>query len=1128
MRSFYSILFVCTLCASSPLTEGATASEDSTTAALLKERVPPPDWKIILNERVEEGLEFPDFPAAWTPSEDASAWKQVTYWQRARAGSPGPLAREKMLQSALIQPTLLPGLLEFLPQTETAGELVAAKLDGLPQDTPEQRKQLAAVRAWVFLQTGLFREAVLEDARNVDWRDFRWEETSPAFDALLDRDPEAAWTILREFVSGDDPALAVVGNLLLWQSGNAEEDWRKNLMAAAGESALPDEVRKIASSALLRDESKLRQAWMIDAINSAPEIDFRGFSDVVWEDPDRWTPVLAGLAESNNPLARARAAALLVNSRRHQTRADALEPLLPWLTNSDWAREVDPGRTRLRLIHQIRRVELPAAIDGLEKLLESNEDLSLRATAASTLSHYGAKEAVPPMKILLREEGSSARDRDQVLRAVHELEGYSPSERVDFIEEFLVEKQRSEGEIGDDFFLEFHSARKGNPGHLFIADFLRIPDDELFAAIQARSMSLRETDPALSDVFQQLLRYSRTGSSPPFLVECLQDGSVSARQLGNALRAATEDDWDGSPFDELASEPGEVGGWAAVLSRDDRKAANILESGDAKAQAAVLAAARITGDSLPLETAGSLLRSEYPLAHKAAKAYLQSRHDPEANLVYKAFASENESSPVNGPLGFLTSRIHHAFKTPPVAAFRRFGLDENPREIYALLSAGGWGSRRQRYLLVYPGEVVAVRADGGERLGVARVSQAQFDEIEAFIADYRIDELPPYHSRMHDGTVYEYIHATDTAAWRVFMNNPPEDGWPIKRYFEKYPSHRPVLLYTGLVRAFKDLFRELNFEMGYGNDVPILIPREHQRVQTVWKEGDDLRILVENPDKVLLWLRVDPRSGAIIGPAEEPAGLEYLAAEADIPEGFRYSKYHSGYPWRIRAGNAFVRSGTYLEKRGLWLTRRGEEPELLSEGLFMGEVVSSDGKWCAVAKALGTSWATPNIVVLINLETHETTTVDLPPADTFKVVTYLPEKERFLLVRFCDKGKDRPEDCPEDPEYYTLAPETGQLKKVSGEFRPLSPRSSRRLQKVSDSSLYWAAISGMLDEGRTGTQVGHYDREEFRFQPLVEIPGLYFKSDQMWVDEEGGKVFAAIGRDLTKIELNTEEPLQVQ
>ncbi len=1095
------------------LSEETRERESLITEGLLKERVTRPDWKRILNERLTEELELPDIPTDWIPPEDADTRAQIAYWQRARADEPGPRAREKMLQAALMEPTLLPGLLDSLPQTEDAGKLVASRLDGLPRDTPEQRKQLAAVRAWVFQQTGMLRDEVLEDSREVDWRDFRWERPSPVFDALLDRDPEAAWMILKEFASGEDPELEVVGNLLLWQSGNQEADWRENLIEAAGDPTLPEEGREIASRALLKDEPQLRQAWMTDAIKSAAEIDLSGFAEVVWENPDRWIPVLTSLTGGNGSMARARAAALLTTPGIHTTRADALQPLLPWLADPDWTWEINPGRTRSRLIAQLRMVELPEAVGGLIKTLESDETLSLRAAAASTLAHYEAKEAVPAMKDLLMEEDLSPRDYDRVLRAVLKLKDHNPIERLGLIEEFLIEEQRSEGELGDDYFRNFRSKPKGIPGQLLISDLRRNPDMELFEAIHERAAEVRDTDPALSRIFQQLLQNSPMAHFPPYLVECLKDGSVSTRQLGNALRAATGDDWDGSPFKELIGEPGEVGGLAAVLSRDKMKTAKILADGDAKAQAAVLAAARITGDPLPLERVDFLLRGKCRLTQKAAEAYLKNRYDPEAARVYKAFVAGSESSPIHGPLGDMTSRIHRAFRTPPVDTFRRFGLDEHPLEIYALLSAGGWGSLSQQYLLVYPGEVVAVRGDGHERFGVARLSQSQFDKFMALIANYELDQLPPYYRDVDGGIVYEYIHATETDVWRVYMNNPPENESAIEWMLNRDPSGRPVLFYSHLVRAFKDLFREVEFEMGYGLNAPILIPREREQVQTVWKEGDDLRVLVKNPEKVLLWLGVDPQSGAILGPVEEPAGFEYLEADADIPHGFRYSKTHFGYPWRVRANDAFVRSGTFSETSGLWLTRRGAEPELLSEGVFLGETVSSDGKWCAVAKALGPNWATPNIVLLVHLETGRMTTVDLPPADTLRVITYLPEKERFLLIRSCKEGKDR----AENPEYYTLAPETGELEKVSGIFWPLSRLASRPLQQVSDSPLYWAAIHGRLSGGKPGTTVGQYDRETFSFYPLIELPTLYFQSDNMWVDEQEGKIYAVIGEDLVRI-----------
>ena len=101
-----------------------------------------------------------------------------------------------------------------------------------------------------------------------------------------------------------------------------------------------------------------------------------------------------------------------------------------------------------------------------------------------------------------------------------------------------------------------------------------------------------------------------------------------------------------------------------------------------------------------------------------------------------------------------------------------------------------------------------------------------------------------------------------------------------------------------------------------------------------------------------------------------------------------------------------------------------------------------------------------------------------------------------------------------------LDPATGKLEVVKGVFEPLGHQNSRPLQPAAGSREYWAAIP---DSEKRLTRVGRYEARTFSFKPLMEIPEIYFTSDDMWVDEAAQRIYLAYNGHLLRLPLAVDQ-----
>jgi hypothetical protein len=182
----------------------------------------------------------------------------------------------------------------------------------------------------------------------------------------------------------------------------------------------------------------------------------------------------------------------------------------------------------------------------------------------------------------------------------------------------------------------------------------------------------------------------------------------------------------------------------------------------------------------------------------------------------------------------------------------------------------------------------------------------------------------------------------------------------------------------------------------------------------------------------------------------------------------------------------------------------GKEPKLIAEGEYSEPLVAPDGNHLVAVKR------GPHLGTLVRIDIREKQETKVETDHFYYPVTLVPGSGKVYFHRY--RG--------EQVEHLLLDPATGKLEVVKGVFEPLGHQNSRPLQPAAGSREYWAAIP---DSEKRLTRVGRYEARAFSFKPLMEIPEIYFTSDDMWVDEAAQRIYLAYNGHLLRLPLAVDQ-----
>ncbi|HEX8919919.1 MAG TPA: hypothetical protein VF766_00485, partial [Pyrinomonadaceae bacterium] len=303
------------------------------------------------------------------PPNDAPLEDLVDYWERQaiNSGAKNPKlsdeVRERLFAACEDEPGKLSNLLSLLPETAEAAERVKKLYDAAQGSETLDDDWRKTVRDWLKFNSKYFLDDLIAQARKARDKDSS-VENNEALAALLKVDPDTAEPLLRALAGGIQPRIAAVSLALLYQNARAmkdsveEERYRARLQAIATDDNAPGHARDTAIQTLTSAEWQGRDDWYLSLFEDETLLGMRdgssGFSPLTYlfaQDPEKWIPVMARLVEQKNQKIKNMAATCLISFQNSTARKDALIPLLPWLTNPDWAK--DEADHRLRLIQSM-------------------------------------------------------------------------------------------------------------------------------------------------------------------------------------------------------------------------------------------------------------------------------------------------------------------------------------------------------------------------------------------------------------------------------------------------------------------------------------------------------------------------------------------------------------------------------------------------------------------------------------------------------------------------------------------------------------------------------------------------------------------------------------------------------
>jgi hypothetical protein len=520
---------------------------------LLGMPVPAPDWRQQLASWIKEGWS-PSKVNLVVPAEDALAERLAGFWSEIRepkkAGIDPPNAKvvARLIEHCEAFPGLFPDLNHWFDAKKP--EIVArirswhAKIGTA---TEEQRKHKEAVHEWLMLEAGDFREELLARAR----MGLQKREEEKFLLWLRDHDWPAAKGLLLAAVESDIPAVRSHALRLLYknekpvtpESNALLESWRsalRQIVEGPGDAM----VRARSLEALASPDWTGRADWIMTLFKdpALAEVGERysrmePLCAIVSAAPDYWIPRLVPLVGSRNRAEHDNAVRCLVQFHLERARADALKPLLPWLSDPAWASAAEDGR--LRLIQSMDRVNLPESVPGLMWVAEHDDEFELSG-AADALAHYKAKEAVPVLKSALSRTHDTYHRRE-VMRALIDLGGYDMQELCDGVVVFVAQNSTSEGR--DEVYQSFDIHPPGEKVvplkesvtlGMTVDSRDRLPDG-LSRELHRKAQELRPTQAKLAAELDRLIVLSATPEAHSVIVDALRSGHADAGLFQAAL-----------------------------------------------------------------------------------------------------------------------------------------------------------------------------------------------------------------------------------------------------------------------------------------------------------------------------------------------------------------------------------------------------------------------------------------------------------------------------------------------------------------------------------------------------------------------------------------------------------------
>jgi hypothetical protein len=671
-------------------------------------------------------------------------------------------------------------------------------------------------------------------------------------------------------------------------------------------------------------------------------------------------------------------------------------------------------------------------------------------------------------------------------------------------------------------------------------------DEALVAGVVDRIGVLERRDPPTAERLRFILQNWNGPAINAMLLRNLETGKATLDSVVKllSLRKELMEKQSTAVYDARDGGPLAFGITACILNNNNEYDA-ILAGENVESKIAMLACARLVRADLPVSKTAEYLSSSNKTLSLAAERYLESNDSPQARAAVLAL-HPNEARIMGATTFFApgdAELTESEFLKPLFASLpgglsldsyyispayaeeikkTELRLQKEVRENDDLLGVYAYDDN---FIRIYKDKTVFSWEEDTARYHERALTTSEFDNFKNFLASSGVDTLPPFLSEPTDEEAEneseELLMLGRQGGRRVFLESPtkPQFFKDLDKAFEEMRK-APAKLHYWLEKDLRGL--------------EILFSDDDLKAVAVWKNGADMRVLVENQrqreeiDKELDaqyseeaskdeydYERVEKANrlrrqqrqyehlswrkfagGSVAAGAAQPAELQVIPMRDGL------AVQPSNFSWKTRSGGIEVRTNN----EGLYKVSQGQLTKL-SDGYYLEPIIVPGGRWVLAVKL-----DAGLVLVRINLLTGKELPVQIAGYSVIKAAAYLPSLKRVLLgAGYYGEFNDASRVI-----WFLLDPETGDSVPVRGEFAPLAQQTMRPLQPASAPDEFWAAIPGLE---KNETQIGIYNARTFIFKPLQKVSRITFSSMEMWVDEKESKIFVVYAGHLLALPL---------
>ena len=678
------------------------------------------------------------------------------------------------------------------------------------------------------------------------------------------------------------------------------------------------------------------------------------------------------------------------------------------------------------------------------------------------------------------------------------------------------------------------------------------PSNELVSAVSFRLTALEKTDPQVAEIIRSIMQNWQGAAVNALLLNYLGEGKSDLNAIVKllSLRRELRENQVNNIYDAQSKGNPIALGISACLLENEGDYSRILANAGDDTKIALLGCARLIRAPLALQTVAGFLKNPNKTLALAAERYIESEDSPAARqIIYSLYPNEAK---ILGATYFFGNK-EKIFVRPDflVALFSSIdGLPElPPYYFYAATNATDVANEEKltkeikqdekllgvyaydkNFVRIYQDKAVFSWEEDEARYFERKLSDTEFGYLKSFLASNDVNNLPPFVSNCSGCLTKQLLMLGRSGGRRIFV-----------------ATHEPPQFFAGLVNIFEDM-RKPPAALRYWLEkdiagAQILFADQDLEAVTVWKNGDDLRVFINN---TIREREIERELEKLSEADEENDNLDYEQA-MELNQKRRMQRAFESYSWHRFAGNKLgdfanqpvgidfitqftntprhYRSESWSAKTGnVEIKTDGEnlykvvggQTTKIQTGFYRNPVITADGRWVVLTKYSETEEAAA--IVRINLQNNREFRVKNDDKKRFsKPVAYISAVNKILIETGSDI--DYRNDTIKQGTYILLDPDTGTVQGAKGEFRPFIQQTFRRLQKAANADEVWAAIP---DKIKKETQIGTFNEKTFVFTTVLTVPQISFDSMDMWVDEAENKVFIVYNGQLLSIPLKKE------